>query len=173
MFFVVRSNDSFNFPLGLTKYIVIVLVLCTFCSAGNPSSVGTNQVIQAGLRTLRSRPQTSTMAKTQQRRKEEPTLRNPSTPLRRHHRTGRLKKESQPRTAALRNRPAGTGSWDSTEVATARCSCHASYRERASACKAQVRVPVTQAKRRRYPGSSSLKGQQRCPPTASRLPLLQ
>ena len=131
MFFVVRSNDSFNFPLGLTKYIVIVLVLCTFCSAENPSSAGTNQVLQAGLRTLRSRPQTSTMAKTQQRRKEEPTLRNPSTPLRRHHRTGRLKKESQPR-------PEGTGSWDSTEVATARCSCHASYRERASPCKAQV-----------------------------------
>ena len=24
MFFVVRSNDSFNFPLGLIKYIVIV-----------------------------------------------------------------------------------------------------------------------------------------------------
>ena len=27
MFFVVRSNDSFNFPLGLVKYIVIVVVL--------------------------------------------------------------------------------------------------------------------------------------------------
>ena len=26
MFFVVRSNDSFNFPLGLIKYIVIVLL---------------------------------------------------------------------------------------------------------------------------------------------------
>ena len=26
MFFVVRSNDSFNFPLGLIKYIVIVIV---------------------------------------------------------------------------------------------------------------------------------------------------
>ena len=26
MFFVVRSNDSFNFPLGLIKYIVIVLM---------------------------------------------------------------------------------------------------------------------------------------------------
>ena len=25
MFFVVRSNDSFNFPLGLIKYIVIVM----------------------------------------------------------------------------------------------------------------------------------------------------
>ena len=25
MFFVVQSNDSFNFPLGLIKYIVIVL----------------------------------------------------------------------------------------------------------------------------------------------------
>ena len=25
MFFVVRSNDSFNFPLGLIKYIVIVI----------------------------------------------------------------------------------------------------------------------------------------------------
>ena len=24
MFFVVRSNDNFNFPLGLIKYIVIV-----------------------------------------------------------------------------------------------------------------------------------------------------
>ena len=28
MFFVVRSNDSFNFPLGLIKYIVIVIVKC-------------------------------------------------------------------------------------------------------------------------------------------------
>ena len=27
MFFVVLSNDSFNFPLGLIKYIVIVLSL--------------------------------------------------------------------------------------------------------------------------------------------------
>ena len=27
MFFVVRSNDSFNFPLGLIKYIVIVIYL--------------------------------------------------------------------------------------------------------------------------------------------------
>ena len=26
MLFVVRSNDSFNFPLGLIKYIVIVIV---------------------------------------------------------------------------------------------------------------------------------------------------
>ena len=25
MFFVVRSNDNFNFPLGLIKYIVIVV----------------------------------------------------------------------------------------------------------------------------------------------------
>ena len=25
MFFVVRSNDSFNFPLGLIKYIVIIV----------------------------------------------------------------------------------------------------------------------------------------------------
>ena len=27
MFFIVRSNDSFNFPLGLIKYIVIVVVI--------------------------------------------------------------------------------------------------------------------------------------------------
>ena len=27
MFFVVRSNDSLNFPLGLIKYIVIVIVI--------------------------------------------------------------------------------------------------------------------------------------------------
>ena len=27
MFFVVRSNDSFNFPLGLIKYIVIVIIV--------------------------------------------------------------------------------------------------------------------------------------------------
>ena len=26
MFFVVRSNDSFNFPLGLIKYIVIIVI---------------------------------------------------------------------------------------------------------------------------------------------------
>ena len=26
MFFVVRSNDSFNFPLGLIEYIIIVIV---------------------------------------------------------------------------------------------------------------------------------------------------
>jgi len=29
MFFVVRSNDSFNFPLGLIKYIVIVIIIVT------------------------------------------------------------------------------------------------------------------------------------------------
>ena len=28
MFFVVRSNDSFNFPLGLIKYIVIIVTEC-------------------------------------------------------------------------------------------------------------------------------------------------
>ena len=28
MFFVVQSNDSFNFPLGLIKYIVIVTLYC-------------------------------------------------------------------------------------------------------------------------------------------------
>ena len=27
MFFVVRSNDIFNFPLGLIKYIVIVVIV--------------------------------------------------------------------------------------------------------------------------------------------------
>ena len=27
MFFVVRSNDSFNFPLGLIKYIIIVVIV--------------------------------------------------------------------------------------------------------------------------------------------------
>ena len=27
MFFVVRSNDSLNFPLGLIKYIVVVIVI--------------------------------------------------------------------------------------------------------------------------------------------------
>ena len=27
MFFVVRSNDSFNFPLGVIKYIVIVVIV--------------------------------------------------------------------------------------------------------------------------------------------------
>ena len=27
MFLVVRSNDSFNFPLGLIKYIVIVVIV--------------------------------------------------------------------------------------------------------------------------------------------------
>ena len=27
MFFIVRSNDSFNFPLGLIKYIVSVVVV--------------------------------------------------------------------------------------------------------------------------------------------------
>ena len=27
MFFVARSNDSFNFPLGLIKYIVIVVIV--------------------------------------------------------------------------------------------------------------------------------------------------
>ena len=33
MFFVVRSSDSFNFPLGLTKYIVTVITESR-CSAG-------------------------------------------------------------------------------------------------------------------------------------------
>ena len=32
MFFVVRSNDSFNFPLGLIKYIVIDIVTTEFRS---------------------------------------------------------------------------------------------------------------------------------------------
>ena len=27
MFFIVRSNDGFNFPLGLIKYIVIVAIV--------------------------------------------------------------------------------------------------------------------------------------------------
>ena len=31
MFFIVRSNDSFNFPLGLIKYIVIVVVIVIIC----------------------------------------------------------------------------------------------------------------------------------------------
>ena len=38
MFFVVRSNDSFNFPLGLTKYIVTVIVVVKSvlqCDEGN------------------------------------------------------------------------------------------------------------------------------------------
>ena len=35
MFFAVRSNDSFNFPLGLIKYIVIVIVIvCDLSSFG-------------------------------------------------------------------------------------------------------------------------------------------
>ena len=33
MFFVVRSNDSFNFPLGLRKYTVILVVVCYCCYA--------------------------------------------------------------------------------------------------------------------------------------------
>ena len=32
MFFVVRSNDSFNFPLGLIKYIVIVVIVINVLS---------------------------------------------------------------------------------------------------------------------------------------------
>ena len=35
MFFVVRWNDSFNFPLGLIKYIVIVvIVIVRACMGG-------------------------------------------------------------------------------------------------------------------------------------------
>ena len=30
MFFVVRSNDSFNFPLGLIKYIVIIMIIARY-----------------------------------------------------------------------------------------------------------------------------------------------
>ena len=30
MFFVVRSNDSFNFPLGLIKYVITVIVRLFF-----------------------------------------------------------------------------------------------------------------------------------------------
>ena len=33
MFFVVRSNDSFNFPLEIIKYIVIVVTVCPLCDA--------------------------------------------------------------------------------------------------------------------------------------------
>ena len=32
MFLVVRSNDSFNFPLGLIKYIVIVTCVASYLS---------------------------------------------------------------------------------------------------------------------------------------------
>ena len=39
MFFVVRSNDSFNFPLGLIKYIVIVY--CTGKPQYDRTAVGT------------------------------------------------------------------------------------------------------------------------------------
>ena len=35
MFFVVRSNDSFNFPLGLIKYIVMVVVVVICCNGRN------------------------------------------------------------------------------------------------------------------------------------------
>ena len=38
MFFVVRSNDSFNFPLGLIKYVVIVVIIVIviyFTSSGS------------------------------------------------------------------------------------------------------------------------------------------
>ena len=34
MFFVVRSNDSFNFPLGLIKYIVISSSFCVCVAEG-------------------------------------------------------------------------------------------------------------------------------------------
>ena len=30
MFFVVRSHDSFNFPLGLIKYIVIIMIIARY-----------------------------------------------------------------------------------------------------------------------------------------------
>ena len=33
MFFVARSNDSFNFPLGLIKHIVTVIVICSIISS--------------------------------------------------------------------------------------------------------------------------------------------
>ena len=38
MFFVVRLNDSFNFPLGLIKHIVTVIVICSIISfdSGKP-----------------------------------------------------------------------------------------------------------------------------------------
>ena len=38
MFFVVRSNGSFNFPLGLIKHIGTVIVICSVISfdSGKP-----------------------------------------------------------------------------------------------------------------------------------------
>ena len=45
MFFVVRSNDSFNFPLGLIKYIVIVLRFRHSHSFVLPASV--SQLVKA------------------------------------------------------------------------------------------------------------------------------
>ena len=40
MFFVVRSNNSFNFPLGLTKFIVIVIVIWTHESTAHTGRNG-------------------------------------------------------------------------------------------------------------------------------------
>ena len=36
MFFVVRSNDSFNFPLGLIKYMVIFVIVMMSLTATMP-----------------------------------------------------------------------------------------------------------------------------------------
>ena len=49
MFFDVRSNDSFNFPLGLIKYIVIVIV-----TNNNDNNVE-NQHSQNGITVLKRR----------------------------------------------------------------------------------------------------------------------
>ena len=38
MFFIVQSNDSFNFPLGLIKYIVIVITVYNFSASFNEGS---------------------------------------------------------------------------------------------------------------------------------------
>ena len=51
MFFVVRSNDSFKFPLGLIKYIVIVTECSQsawlfFLTLSFPDSVRTDITVQ-------------------------------------------------------------------------------------------------------------------------------
>ena len=48
MFFVLRSNDSFNFPLGLIKYIVSVIVNTQLGVARGTSGVETTDTVADG-----------------------------------------------------------------------------------------------------------------------------
>ena len=56
MFFVVRSNDSLNFPLGLIKYIAIVIVIIIMLIVSNVSIINILHPATPAMRNTYARP---------------------------------------------------------------------------------------------------------------------